>query len=927
MRPWRASALLAGLLAGLLAAAYLLAANAPDQAQAHDTSSLFVMRSGAALTLGGQPYRFTGVNMYNANSDGWCRGALTDSEFGQALDDIGLGGDEHGVLRAWFFQTLATTYPGGARDWTRFDRTLQIARSHGYKVLVTLSDQWGECGTKVTPTYSFKSEGWYTSGYASPDPSMLAGYGIWLSYRAWVAEMVNRYRNDPTILAWQLINEAEVNPGGAFGVCPPGDVPRDELIAWAGDVSNLVRSIDPNHLISLGTIGGGQCGSQGSQYQDVHALPNIDLCEYHDYSPAMAMPGDQWNGLGVRVQQCAALNKPLFVGEVGIDPSQVGGTLAGRAAALRAKLLAQSAVGIDGHLVWDYSKDGSTVDNFDIGPGDPALAVLREGPYLIVNSANDIDDGSCDPAHCSLREAVRESNADAGLDTIGFSIPGPGPHVISPIVPLQIANPAIVDGTTQSGYIGTPQVVLDGSAGAPPPGATPGPFGEPWIGLWVQGSDVTVRGLRITHFGGPGILALGERAHIEANVIDHNGTDGIIVADPARHASISGNSISDNGGIGIDIGDDGASPPTVGGPVGPVPPYEVLRQNAPILEASDPVSGSITGSLGSRPGFYRLEFFSNLSCDPSGFGEGAQLVGSTNLTLPGAGSFTTEPFTFAVPGGVSPSVTYTATATNPDGTTSEFSSCVPFASATPTGTGVVVHPPDAGGGSAAMTLTFESVTAAGDTAFTSTATGPNVPAGFQLGSPATYYDIETTATFSGSVQVCIQFSGIGFSDPSNLRLLHYDSASATWIDVTTSLDSGTQTICGATSSFSPFAIVQRNYAFAGFSSPVDALPIVNVAKAGSAIPVKFRLFAGDMGLSIFAQSHPSSVRVACDTQADQSVVEETVGATASSLKYDPATGLYNYVWKTDKTWANTCRRLVLKFRDGTEARALFKFKR
>ena len=119
---------------------------------------------------------------------------------------------------------------------------------------------------------------------------MLAGYGIWLSYRAWVAEMVNRYRNDPTILAWQLINEAEVNPGGAFGVCPPGDVPRDELIAWAGDVSNLVRSIDPNHLISLGTIGGGQCGSQGSQYQDVHALPNIDLCEYHDYSPAMAMP-------------------------------------------------------------------------------------------------------------------------------------------------------------------------------------------------------------------------------------------------------------------------------------------------------------------------------------------------------------------------------------------------------------------------------------------------------------------------------------------------------------------------------------------------------------------------------------------------------------------------------------------------------------
>ena len=176
--------------------------------------------------------------MYNANSDGWCREALSDTQFGQALDDAGLGGEAHGVLRAWFFQTLATDKGTNARDWTRFDRTIAIAKAKGYKVIPTLTDQWGECGADATPTYSFKTEAWYTGGYTSPDPGLSApgAYGAgWLSYRDWVAEVVARYENEPAILAWQLINEAEVNPGGAFGACPPGNGPRDELKTWASD--------------------------------------------------------------------------------------------------------------------------------------------------------------------------------------------------------------------------------------------------------------------------------------------------------------------------------------------------------------------------------------------------------------------------------------------------------------------------------------------------------------------------------------------------------------------------------------------------------------------------------------------------------------------------------------------------------------------
>jgi hypothetical protein len=51
----------------------------------------------------------------------------------------------------------------------------------------------------------------------------------------------------------------------------------------------------------------------------------------------------------------------------------------------------------------------------------------------------------------------------------------------------------------------------------------------------------------------------------------------------------------------------------------------------------------------------------------------------------------------------------------------------------------------------------------------------------------------------------------------------------------------------------------------------------------------------------------------------------------SSLNYDgtvnPPIGQYIYVWKTDKAWANTCRRLDVQLRDGTTHSAKFKFTR
>jgi endo-1,4-beta-mannosidase len=331
---------------------------APAQAIAAAPKPQFVTASGTELRYNGAPYRFTGLNIYNANSTGSCwYDMVSGTTLSDSLNEIS-GSSE--VFRAWFFQSFATV--GGVRSWTAFDHTLAAAKAHGLKVVVTLSNQWGDCESS-----GYRNETWYKGGYLRREP------GGTTSYFEFVRQVVKRYAKDPTILAWQLVNEAEVKPA-RDGPCSAKAAKI--LKAFAKDVSTAIKAIDRNHLVSLGTIGGGQCGTQGAEYQDVMSVRTIDLCEFHDYDFAATMPGDIYNGLQVRLNQCAALSKPLFVGEVGIRPSDVGGTLAARASQLEGKLSAQFAAGIVGALAWAWDKDGSTLTDFDIGPGDPALLVL-----------------------------------------------------------------------------------------------------------------------------------------------------------------------------------------------------------------------------------------------------------------------------------------------------------------------------------------------------------------------------------------------------------------------------------------------------------------------------------------------------------------------------------------------------------------------
>jgi hypothetical protein len=129
--------------------------------------------------------------------------------------------------------------------------------------------------------------------------------------------------------------------------------------------------------------------------------------------------------------------------------------------------------------------------------------------HITVTNANDSGAGS-------LRQAILDANAGPGLDIIKFSA-GAGLQTISLSTSLPaITDAVIIDGTTQSGYAGTPLIEITGIGVAAPDDD----------GLVINASFCTIKGLAINSFSGNGIEIgpLANNTLIAANHIGVNPT-------------------------------------------------------------------------------------------------------------------------------------------------------------------------------------------------------------------------------------------------------------------------------------------------------------------------------------------------------------------------------------------------------------------
>ena len=101
-----------------------------------------------------------------------------------------------------------------------------------------------------------------------------------------------------------------------------------------------------------------------------------------------------------------------------------------------------------------------------------------------------------------------------------------------------------------------------------------------------------------------------------------------------------------------------------------------------------------------------------------------------------------------------------------------------------------------------VTLTFDNVTAPGETEMTLTSTGPAADSGFMIlpSTLAEYCNLTTTAAYDGMVEICITYDDLILQklNENSIDLMQWSGAA--WSDITVSLDAGNNTICGTASS-------------------------------------------------------------------------------------------------------------------------------
>ena len=257
-----------------------------------------------------------------------------------------------------------------------------------------------------------------------------------------------------------------------------------------------------------------------------------------------------------------------------------------------------------------------------------------------------------------------------------------------------------VSGTSAigNGSYGINTIQYSTKIGGSEPGAGNLISGNGDVGIYIQGGDSSIVLGNFIGTDTSGTVAIGNvKSGIniqannvivggsepgEANIIAFNGTQGqhdagILVSYQFKKNAILSNSIFSNAGPGIDlsnlsVGDGVTQNDQCDTDVGSNDLQNFPVLTSVILQGSNTI---IEGSLNSVANKnYRIEFFSNEEIDPTQYGEGKFYLGYTNVTTDGNCNVD---FSVSLPVIVFPNYYVTATATDENNNTSEFSASVP----------------------------------------------------------------------------------------------------------------------------------------------------------------------------------------------------------------------------------------------------------
>ncbi|KAJ3853093.1 glycoside hydrolase superfamily, partial [Lentinula lateritia] len=214
----------------------------------------FVKTSGTHFTLNGEPFTVVGANSY------WVGLMNYDTaDMNTAFADIAATGATTVRTRGFnevttpdgvaYYQSWSGSTPTvntGANGLENFDNVVAIAKAHGLRLIVTLTNNWygSYCGMDVYVNQIL--------GQGSPHDYFYTNATVIAAYKNYVKTFVSRYVNEPGILGWELANEPRClgSTSATSGTCT-----ISTISTWAAEISAFIKTIDTNHLVAIGDEG------------------------------------------------------------------------------------------------------------------------------------------------------------------------------------------------------------------------------------------------------------------------------------------------------------------------------------------------------------------------------------------------------------------------------------------------------------------------------------------------------------------------------------------------------------------------------------------------------------------------------------------------------------------------------------------------
>ncbi|GEM_PF-4842521 len=306
----------------------------------------FLRVQGTNFISGESAFNFTGVNLdpwrfITADGEVYSRSDIS-KWVGSAVKSTGAG-----VIRMHInggaFEPSAGTYNEEA--FKQLDYLVAACAEYKIFCLIALRDY---CSSPF-PANAYDPY-WNLSGGIAKD-NILKNPSAIAAFKKFIAYVLNRtntvtgivYKNDKSIMGWELINE----PDFIYKV----------IGGWLDNICGYVKSIDPNHLISVG-IGAAESQWWKPGAYNWSTVGNLDFIDLHYYAPEAlynpVSPGNAAN-LKAAVKSGLALNKPVIVGEFGCVTTNSSATMTGL---YRTVITAAFSAGASGCLMYGWGPPG-----------------------------------------------------------------------------------------------------------------------------------------------------------------------------------------------------------------------------------------------------------------------------------------------------------------------------------------------------------------------------------------------------------------------------------------------------------------------------------------------------------------------------------------------------------------------------------------